>query len=58
MLALSRVVLITYGMEILNGASTFGYSIIGELLFLISILFLMEVAMTRVGIHLMERRHL
>lgn len=56
MLALAKVVPITYGMEALNGVAVYGYSM-EELLFPISILLLMGVVMTGVGIHLMEKRH-
>lgn len=57
MIALSKVVPITYGMEVLNGVAVYGYSI-SELLFPISVLLLMGVIMTGVGIHLMEKRHI
>ena len=57
LIALSKLNPITYGMEILNGESTvYGYPF-EELLFPISILLLMGVVMTGVGIHLIERRH-
>lgn len=56
MLALAKVVPITYGMEVLNGAAVYGYTI-DELIFPISILVLMGVLMTGIGIHLMEKRH-
>lgn len=57
MLTLSQFVPITYGMEVLNGIVLYGYQI-GELLYPMSILILMGVAMTGIGIHLMERRHI
>lgn len=56
MIALSKVDPITYGMEALNGVAVYGYSL-GEVLYPISILLLMGVVMTGIGIHLMERRH-
>ncbi|WP_099157414.1 ABC transporter permease [Virgibacillus ndiopensis] len=56
MLALAKIVPITYGMEALNGVAIYGYSL-NELLYPISILLLMGVVMTGVGIHLMEKRH-
>lgn len=56
MLLLSKFDPITYGMEILNGVAIYGYPI-DELLYPISILLLMGVLMTGIGIHLMERRY-
>ncbi|WP_164669662.1 ABC transporter permease [Virgibacillus doumboii] len=56
MLLLAKFVPITYGMEVLNGIAVYGYPI-GDLLYPISILLLMGVMMTGVGIHLMEKRH-
>ncbi|WP_188456704.1 ABC transporter permease [Virgibacillus oceani] len=56
MLVLSKVVPITYGMEVLNGVAIYGYSF-SEILYPISILLLMGVVMTGIGIHLMEKRH-
>lgn len=56
MLALSKIDPITYGMEALNGVAIYGYSL-GETLYPISILLLMGVVMTGLGIHLMEKRH-
>ncbi|WP_042224443.1 ABC transporter permease [Oceanobacillus manasiensis] len=56
LIALSKINPITYGMEILNGVVLYGYSF-EELLYPISILVLMGVVMTGLGIHLMERRH-
>ncbi|RDW19826.1 ABC transporter permease [Oceanobacillus chungangensis] len=57
LLTLSKVNPITYGMEMLNGAVVYQYPL-QELLFPISILFLMGVVFMGVGIHLMERRHI
>ncbi|MGY0693795.1 ABC transporter permease [Virgibacillus sp. FSP13] len=57
MLTLSKLVPITYGMEVLNGVAVYGYPM-SELLYPISILLLMGVVMTGVGIHLMEKRHI
>lgn len=56
MLLLAKFVPVTYGMEVLKGVAVYGYPI-GELLLPISILLLMGVMMTGVGIHLMEKRH-
>lgn len=56
LLVLSKVTPLTYGMEVLNGVTVYGYSM-EEVLFPISILILMGVVMTGVGIHLMEKRH-
>ena len=56
LLALSKINPLTYGMEVLNGVVVYGYPL-EELLFPISILILMGVVMTGIGIHLMERRH-
>lgn len=56
MLALSNFTPITYAMETLNGVVLYGYSI-SEVLFPVSILILMGVIMTGIGIHLMEKRH-
>lgn len=56
-LSLSKVIPITYGIELLNGVAVYGYPV-SELLFPISVLLLMGVMMTGLGIHLMERRHL
>jgi len=55
MLALSKVVPITYGMEALNRATMYG-NITEEVLYPVSILLLMTVVMTGIGIHLMEKR--
>lgn len=56
LLTLSKINPIKYGMEILNGATVYGYSF-HELLFPISVLVLMGVIMMGIGIHLMESRH-
>ena len=56
LLTLSKLNPVTYGMEVLKGAAVYGYPL-GDLLFPISILLLMGVVMTGLGIHLMERRH-
>lgn len=55
-LNLSKIVPITYGMELLNGVAVYGYPV-SELLLPLSVLLLMGVVMTGIGIHLMERRH-
>ena len=57
LLALSKVVPITYGMELLKGA-TINQLAIGELMFPISILVLMGVLMMGIGINFMEKRHI
>lgn len=54
---LSKVVPITYGMELLKGATIFGLSY-SELLYPISILILMGVVLMGIGIRLMESRHI
>ena len=56
LIALSKINPVTYGMEMLNGAVVYQYPL-EELLFPISILFLMGVVFLGVGMHLMERRH-
>lgn len=56
MLALSKIVPITYGMEALNGAAVYGYSM-EQILYPVAILLLMTVIMTGLGIHLMEKRY-
>ncbi|MCQ6275026.1 ABC transporter permease [Bacillus sp. V3B] len=56
LLALSKINPLTYGIEVLNGVAIYGYPM-EELLFPISILILMGVVMTGIGIHLMEKRH-
>lgn len=57
LIALSKINPLTYGMEILNGAVVYNYSL-QHLLYPISILILMGVVMIGIGIHLMERRHI
>ncbi|WP_026905595.1 ABC transporter permease [Paucisalibacillus globulus] len=57
LLMLAKINPLTYGMEVLQGAAVYGYPL-EELLFPISILILMGVVMTGLGIHLMERRHI
>lgn len=56
LLALSKIIPITYGMELLKGATISGLSY-SDLLFPISILLLMGVALMGIGIRLMESRH-
>ncbi|SFB31307.1 ABC-2 type transport system permease protein [Lentibacillus halodurans] len=56
LLALSKINPLTYGMEMLNGIAVYDYPL-EELLYPISILLLMGVVFTGLGIHLMERRH-
>lgn len=56
LLVLSKINPVTYGMELLNGVVVYHYPFV-ELLYPISILLLMGVVMTGVGIHLIERRH-
>ena len=56
LLFLAKLNPITYGMEILKGVAIYGYSF-QELVFPISILLIMGVVMTGVGIRLMEKRH-
>ncbi|MBB6446673.1 ABC transporter permease [Bacillus benzoevorans] len=56
LMVLSKINPVTYGMELLNGAVVYRYPF-EDLLFPMSILFLMGVVMTGIGIHLMERRH-
>ena len=51
-----KAIPITYGMELLKGATISGLSY-SELLYPISILILMGVVMMGIGIRLMERRH-
>ena len=48
LIALSKINPITYGMEVLNGVALYGYPL-EELLFPISILILMGVVMTGIG---------
>lgn len=56
LLTLSKAIPITYGMELLKGATISGLSY-SELLYPIAILILMGVVMMGIGIRLMERRH-
>lgn len=56
LLFLSKINPVTYGMELLNGTVVYHYPL-EEILYPISILILMGVVMTGVGIHLIERRH-
>lgn len=55
-LGISKVIPVTYGMEILKGATIYGQGY-GELLPQIGILVVMGIVMMVVGIRLMERRH-
>ncbi|WP_316252544.1 ABC transporter permease [Bacillus aquiflavi] len=57
MLTLSKFVPITYGMEALKGATVYGYSL-SELMYPMSILFLMGVVMIGIGINFMEKRRI
>ncbi len=57
LLALSKVVPITYGMEALKGATINGWGA-EQLMFPVAILILMGVLMIGVGINLMEKRHI
>lgn len=56
MLTLSKFVPMTYGMELLNGITMYDYSSL-QLLYPMSILLLMTVVFTGLGIHLMEKRY-
>lgn len=56
LLLLAKFVPLTYGMEILSKVTIYEASI-SELLYPVSILLLMGVAMIGIGIHLMENRH-
>ncbi|WP_102274754.1 ABC transporter permease [Cytobacillus massiliigabonensis] len=56
LLTISKAIPITYGMELLKGATISGLSY-SELLYPVSILILMGVVMMGIGIRLMERRH-
>lgn len=56
LLAISKAIPITYGMELLKGATISGLSY-SELFYPISILVLMGVALMGIGIRLMESRH-
>lgn len=55
LLILAKIVPITYGMEVLKGATVYNYSFT-ELLYPISILILMTVVMMGIGINIVERR--
>src|SRR5690625_3864934 len=55
MLTLSKIVPITYGMDALQSVTIYGQSM-EEVLYPISILLLMSVVLTGLGIHLMEKR--
>jgi ABC-2 type transport system permease protein len=57
LLALSKVIPITYGIQAMKGAVLYGYSLT-DLAYPIGILFLMGVIMMGVGINLMEKRHI
>lgn len=56
MITLSKIVPITYGMELLNGVTIYHYSL-EDLLSPISILLFMTVLFTGIGVHLMEKRY-
>ncbi|HLR09594.1 MAG TPA: ABC transporter permease [Bacillota bacterium] len=56
LLAIAKIVPVTHGVELMNGSVVYGRSM-NELLFPVSVLLLMGVAMAGVGMHLMERRH-
>lgn len=57
LLALSKVVPLTYGMEALKGATINGWGV-EQLMLPVSVLVLMGVLMMGVGINLMEKRHI
>lgn len=57
LLFLAKLNPIKYGLDIIQGAAVYGYSFT-ELLQPISILTLMAVLFTGIGIHLMEKRHI
>lgn len=57
MVTLSKFVPITYGMELLSGVTVYNYSL-EQILLPVSILLLITVLLTGIGIHLMERRYL
>jgi len=57
MLTLAKFVPITYGMEALSEITIYGNTT-EEILYPVSILLLMTVAMTGIGIHLMEKRYI
>jgi len=56
MITLSKLMPITYGMELLNGVTVYNYSF-EQMLLPISILLFMTVILTGIGIHFMERRY-
>lgn len=56
MLLLSKVNPITYGLEALEGVAVYGMSLV-DVLYPVSILCMMSVLMTGIGIHFMERRY-
>lgn len=56
LLALAKIDPVMYGLELVNGVAAYGKSF-SDLLFPISVLFMMGVIMTGIGIHLMEKRH-
>jgi len=56
LLALAKIVPLTYGMELLKGAAVYGRSIT-ELLYPMSILFFMGVVFMGIGINLVERKN-
>jgi len=56
MIMLSKLVPITYAMDALQGVTVYGQTI-GEVMYPITILLLMSVLLTGLGIHLMERRY-
>ncbi|MEJ9212762.1 hypothetical protein [Bacillus smithii] len=56
LLAISKFVPVTYAMQALKEATIYHYSF-SELLYPISILFMMGVVLMGIGINLMERRH-
>lgn len=57
MITLSKFVPVTYGMELLQGVTIYNYTL-EEMLYPVSILLLMTVFMTGIGIHLMEKRYI
>ncbi|MEI3607138.1 ABC transporter permease [Pseudogracilibacillus sp. SE30717A] len=57
MLQLSKLIPITYGMEVLYGVTLYGYNL-EQILYPVSILLLMTVVLTGLGIHLMERNYI
>ena len=55
MLLLSNIIPIKYGLDLLNGITSFGYTW-EDMLEPTAILLLMSVVFTGIGIHLMEKR--